>query len=334
MSLHGNESDRSRDRCQMEEDNNKGCTIDKYHTNKINNDDKRSSNKIIHKMKEINETGVGNDNNETTQSNQIITYRQRRNMRRRLKRKNGRGIKRLYKKENHPVHESDTNDTQQYSDEDKTWEDEIIISDNDENVTQKDVIRLVHYNANGIPADNAFLEWETILQSMKDVRADIFCLNETKLDTKNTHVQFQIRQLAKHHDQRMSIQMNSSLQTPKTRDYIYKPVCTMICTNGQWSGRNIYLKRDYTVDPLDRWTVKHMRGKDDTIISIFTVYRVCPEGDGINTAYIQQQNDLYDKHHRIMDPRDQIIKDLQKVLIRTIEENHKVILTADINEDA
>ena len=35
-----------------------------------------------------------------------------------------------------------------------------------------------------------------------------------------------------------------------------------------------------------------------------------------------------------MDPRDKIIKDLQKVLIRTIEENHKVILTADINEDA
>ena len=132
----------------------------------------------------------------------------------------------------------------------------------------------------------------------------------------------------------MSMQMNSSLQTTKTRDSIYKPGGTMICTNGQWSGRNIYLKRDYTVDPLGRWTVKHMRGKDDTIISIFTVYRVCPEGDGINTAYIQQQNDLYDKHHRIMDPRDQIIKDLQKVLIRTIEENHKVILTADINEDA
>ena len=88
MSLHGIESDRSRDRCQMEEDNNKGCTIDKYHTNKINNDDKRSSTKPIHKMKEMNETGDVNDNNEITQSNQILTYRQRRNIRRRLKRKN------------------------------------------------------------------------------------------------------------------------------------------------------------------------------------------------------------------------------------------------------
>ena len=88
MSLRGIESDRSRDRCQMEEDNNKGCTIDKYHTNKINNDDKRSSTKPIHKMKEMNETGDVNDNNEITQSNQILTYRQRRNIRRRLKRKN------------------------------------------------------------------------------------------------------------------------------------------------------------------------------------------------------------------------------------------------------
>ena len=69
-----------------------------------------------------------------------------------------------------------------------------------------------------------------------------------------------------------------------------------------------------------------MRGKDNSIISIFTVYWACPDDDGINTAYIQQQNNLYDRHHSILDPRNQIIKDLQNVLIRAIEANHKVIL--------
>ena len=53
-----------------------------------------------------------------------------------------------------------------------------------------------------------------------------------------------------------------------------------------------------------------------------------------NTTYVQQQNDLYKKHGRIVDPRLQIVKDLQPILINLIQKGHKVIVNADINDEA
>ena len=64
------------------------------------------------------------------------------------------------------------------------------------------------------------------------------------------------------------------------------------------------------------------------------MYRVCGYDGGENTAYIQQQNDLYDKHKRILDPRQQLCKDLQKVLHDLLVQGNKIIVTADINDDA
>ena len=159
-------------------------------------------------------------------------------------------------------------------------------------------------------------------------------MNETKLDTRNSNTQHVIRQKAKMIDQRMKLNMTSSHQTPRARQSVYKPGGTLLATRGHWSGRLIQPKHDSSQDPLGRWSVIHLKGKNNTIISIFSVYRVCADYTGENTAYIQQQNDIYTRYQRIIDPRRQIVKDLQQVVVKLIQENHKVIINADINDDA
>ena len=169
---------------------------------------------------------------------------------------------------------------------------------------------------------------------MEDIQTDIFSFNETKLDTRNSKVQHDIRQKSKPIDQHIRTNMNSSLQTPRTRESFLKPGGTMMVTRGHWAGRMLKLKNDKTMDPMGRWTVIHLKGKGNTIISIFSIDQVCLDDEGENTSSIQQQNDLYDKRRRLFNPRTQIVKDLQPILADLIRNNHKVIINADINDDA
>lgn len=284
-------------------------------------------------------------NNETIeqeimqQDNTIDTtriYKIKRTKRRREKRRNRRKSRATrYSRSNSNNHETNTVNNRQYEDESKTWGNELEI--NEEwmgNTSTQQILRIVHYNTNGIPPDGEFIKWETILHSMDDIQADIFCLNETKLDTQNSSTYFTIQQIAKQKDQRMNVQMNSSLQTPNTRDSVFKPGGTMVCVRGQWSGRKMHIKNDPAIDPPGRWTVAHIKGKGNTIISVFSVYRVCANDTGENTTYVQQQNDLYEKHKRIIDPQQRFIKDLKNVIVQLTQNNHKIIISADINNDA
>ena len=110
-----------------------------------------------------------------------------------------------------------------------------------------------------------------MLQSMNDMQADIFCVNETKIDTRKSAVQFEIRQIAKNLDKHIHVNMRSSKQTTIKKDSVYKPGGTMINVRGHWASRIIKPQQDGSIDPLGRWTVSHMKGKGGTIISIFSV---------------------------------------------------------------
>ena len=101
--------------------------------------------------------------------------------------------------------------------------------------------------------------------------------------------------------------MNSSKQPPATPSSIYKPGGTMIGTIGNWSGRIIHIANDLTKDKLGRWSTLHLQGKNSTIITILSVYQVCKQGyNGENTAYLQQQADLYNSKGRYLDPRNEL----------------------------
>ena len=109
--------------------------------------------------------------------------------------------------------------------------------------------------------------------------------------------------------------MNSSNQSPATPKSIFKPGGTMIGTRGNWSGRAIQLPNDQSKDKIGRWTVTHLRGKSSSIITVLSVYQVCHNGEtGENTAYLQQQADLYAIKGNILDPRKELCKDLKKTL--------------------
>ena len=105
---------------------------------------------------------------------------------------------------------------------------------------------------------------------MHKIQTDIYSLNEINLDTRNNIVQHTLQQRAKQLDKTINIKMQSSKQSPRIRESVFKPRGTMINTRGYWAGRIINLKNDPTVDTLGRWTLIHLKGKGNTIISIFS----------------------------------------------------------------
>ena len=225
----------------------------------------------------------------------------------------------------------------QYSDEDLTWGDEIEHRQNwpKKDDDEEERVRFVHLNANGITTKNEYVEWESLLHGLHDIQADVFCTNETNIDTRQSLVQFKVRDIAKQKDRHLHINMTSSKQTPLKRDSFFKPGGTMVGVRGHWSGRVIKSTLNEGKDDLGRWTITHMKGKGDSVISIISVYQVCDGGDeGENTAYLQQQTDFLEKYGRLVNPRKQLCKDLERVILSLIEKGNKVIVCADINDDA
>ena len=254
-------------------------------------------------------------------------YKQRRKKRRRYKRQKERKDKNQHDlpKKNGP---------QQYDDEGKTWGDEIEIDKRWMTETQHDRLRIMHLNTNGITSKQEYVEWEVLLDSLNDYQTENFCLNETKLDTRQSKVQYELKERAKHQDKHLYLTMNSSKQPPATSQSSFKPGGTLMGIRGNWSGRIIHLQNDPTKDTLGRWTTMHLKGKNDTIITIMSVYQVCQGGElGDNTAYIQQQTDLFHARGRYLDPRTTMCKDLKKVLKSLNEREHKIIICADINDN-
>ena len=226
------------------------------------------------------------------------------------------------------------NKDKQYDNEEQTWGDEIELDDNWPQSNKKGTIRIIHYNANGITSGNQYGEWETLIHRLDDIQADIFTINETSIDTRQSNVQFKIREEAWKFDQSMKIKMESSKSAAKTEGSIFKPGGTMVGIRGNWAGRTTKIGEEITKDELGRWSAIHLQGKGGQIVTVMSVYRVCTYGEGKSTAYIQQQVDYMNKYKKIIDPREQIIKDVKRVLLKLIQNKHKVIIGADINDDA
>ena len=257
------------------------------------------------------------------------TYKERKRRRKRDKRRNIRSTK------NGNTTNASRNNKQQYGDENKTWGDELTLDSKWMETNNDNKLRILHMNVNGIVSKNDYIEWEVLLDNMDQVQTDIFCLNETKVDTTQSQVQFDIRDRGKRMDKHMHLNMNSSRQKPISSKSIFKPGGTMIGTRGNWSGRIINIPNDQSKDTIGRWTVTHLKGKNDTILTILSVYQVCQQegADGENTAYIQQQADLYTTKGKLLNPRKELCKDLKKALQYLNEREHKIIICADINDD-
>ena len=265
---------------------------------------------------------IKNESTTTTSNN----YKNRRRRRKRLQRQQQRQEK--SQTTHHIVR------PRQYDNEDLTWGDELTIDHNWMESNDEGKLRITHLNTNGITSKNEYIEWEILLHSLSQIQSDIFCLNETKIDTRQSQVQFELRDRAKCLDKHLHINMNSSKQPPATPMSIFKPGGTMVGTRGNWSRRIKHLNNDPAQDKLGRWSAVNLRGKNNTIITILSIYQVCKRGyEGENTAYLQQQADIYNAKGRYLDPRNDMCKDLKKALHYLNENSHKVIICADINDD-
>jgi len=95
------------------------------------------------------------------------------------------------------------------------------------------------------------------------------------------------------------------------------------------------------VDPygLGWWSYITLKGKQQKLVYIITVYRVCDNKDsGPKTAYRQQFRQLskaFQKQKKtlIPDPYRQCIIDLQAWLEHLIAQGHSIIMGLDLNED-
>ena len=273
-------------------------------------------------------------------SNNIISnissklLKEKKSHNRRRKRRKLRKEKKKYQQDQQESEILTIQSNRQYEKEQESWGDEITIDEQWPEETKAKTLRIVHYNANGIVAENCYMEWETLLHSLQDIQADVFCLNETKIDTRQHRVRNNIQTIGKKIDPNIKLVMESSLQPPRVDRSIFKPGGTLLGVKGTWSGRCIPLQNDYTKDKLGRWSATHMQGRGGQVLTILSVYRVCKQETGKNTAYLQQQADLMKSRKRILDPREVICRDLQVILEKLNRDNHKIILCADINDEA
>lgn len=193
------------------------------------------------------------------------------------------------------------NNNTQYDDEELTCGYDIHIDNAWPNENYNNTLRIIHYNANGISPNMDYIEWETLQWRLNEIQADIYCLNELNLDTRNNLVQYKLREIAKKTDRHSKLEMQSSHCSPRTEGSYFKPGVPMIGIRGNWSGRMTAGLEKYK-DVLGRWSIRHLRGRRGSTISIMSVYQVCKDSSGQNTAFDQQQTDYYVRLKKMVDP--------------------------------
>ena len=82
---------------------------------------------------------------------------------------------------------------------------------------------------------------------------------------------------------------------------------------------------------LGRWTWLTLRGRNDIKTTIITLYRCCKSLSGDNTTYSQQIRH-FNKHNRLVCPRQQTLADAETFIKSKQAEGHQIILLADMNE--
>ena len=197
------------------------------------------------------------------------------------------------------------------------------------------IFRIMGANVNGISAGDDLIEWDITLGHMMDLQVDCLCLTEPNLDLHSYYVKDSIKHATKSFDRHMHLTMTSSSQPSLKKGSFYKPGGTITAVNGVWSGRVTRLDSALKGDRFNRWGTTHLVGRQSSIVTILTVYRVCKQrnGGGDNTIYLQQQSDMEKVLGKEVEPRKSLRHDLSIFINRLHEQGHAVILVGDLNEN-
>ena len=115
---------------------------------------------------------------------------------------------------------------------------------------------------------------------------------------------------AKKLDRNIRLAMSSSKH--KNTNKAFKMGGTITASRGNWSGRVTKCGKD----ELGRWSYLDMTGKNEKKVRIITMYRVCrsKQGSGNCTIRIQQETDIIQQKGKYEDPRELVLKDLEKYI--------------------
>ena len=194
------------------------------------------------------------------------------------------------------------------SNEDKlNWKGDVMTFDEGwPNLDQRRTLRIFNINLNGVTYHNELLEWEMTIAYLMDMQVDIFGCTEINLDMNNGITRDNIIQNGKHFDSYLRMATSSSLQ--KVGKTPFKMGGTITGANGCWSGRI----STQGSDKLGRWSYVSLQARYGRLVTFITVYiprKPSKEGGG-TTIHQQMTADLLKYKGKLLDPREELLKDL------------------------
>ena len=188
--------------------------------------------------------------------------------------------------------------------------------------------RIYSINVNGISIDRRGGTFDDICRTVKEVQADVLCLQEHNLDTTKPKIRSMLFDAANQHWIRNRIAIST---TPITFEAAYKPGGTMIMTVENLTGRVV----DQVRDKWGRWTIQVFTGKGKTKVVIVSAYQPVDNTSGVGktTVAAQQQSLLIMAKDPTTNPRTAFRRDL----LATLQEYRKqeetsILLLGDFNE--
>ena len=192
-----------------------------------------------------------------------------------------------------------------------------------------DSCRIIMQNVNGL--GGSYNSKSIALAAEADaICGDIIGLIET-----NTHWQFgDIKATTKKSWQKYFDQTKIATSSSDVHfDSQYQPGGTMMVVGSPWASRT---KTSSDESGLGRWTEAEIMGKNNTAVSVITVYAVGKNKIGTcgpQTNYFQQWNVLNSKNQSCMiDPRERLFTDLSKVVLEKQKDGKEVIVLIDAND--
>ena len=196
-------------------------------------------------------------------------------------------------------------------------------------------LQLLLQNPNGIQPDRKDYEFLYCLSQCRSLGIGVQSLVETKLNW-NKNTSFSARRAFQR-----TWEFSSLAPSQVDENFVshQQPGGTLTAVIDRWTSR-VHSKGQ---DPygLGCWSYITLRGKQDTLITIVSAYRVSQKSStslGIKTAYMQQYRSLQShflksKKLQTPEPNRQFIIDLQAWLQHLQSQGHQLILNLDNNDD-
>lgn len=198
--------------------------------------------------------------------------------------------------------------------------------------------RIYFVNVNGISFGSLGGDFSAICTAVKEHGIDILGVAETKLDTHHPRVPTILRRAARVSLDTHSINLvlSSSNRTYRSTS---KPGGTLLLTQGHTVGRTV----NTFDDRMGRWSGTTYAGNNNSKVTVISAYQVCnssPVNDTTTggrlkktTAATQQYSMMIEENSTAKHPREKFRIDLSALVKDLRQQNHKVILMGDFNEE-